>query len=93
MNKIASRFWSPGSWKWETKNGAKMLVSPTDIVLEARASKYKPPSIYVKPKDARAIELVPEMIEVLKTAEMIMRVNNVLVGANRIRELLTKIQG
>lgn len=85
---------SPKPWKWVVEGGSRKLVSPEGTVLEARISRFKPPSVYVRrPTDARAIELVPEMVERLRTAEIALRAAGILVGADRIKELLALIQG
>lgn len=85
---------SPGPWKWITTKGAKKLVAADGqtVILEARASRFKPPSVYVKGRvNCRAIEAAAEMIETLRMAEIAMRFNGQLGGAERIKELLAKI--
>lgn len=85
---------SPKPWKWQLEGGTRRLCSPDGVVLEARVSRYRPPTIvFRRPSDARAIELVPEMIERLRSAEIALRANGVEIGADRIKELLALIQG
>lgn len=81
-------------WKWVTEGGSRKLVSPDGVVLEARVSRFRPPTIVVKDSsDARAIELLPQIVERLRAAEIALRANGVLIGADRIKELLALIQG
>jgi hypothetical protein len=84
---------SPAPWKWDTSKGSRKLVGADgSIVLEARASRFKPPSIYVGADDALAIEAVPEMVALLISAEIALRLSNITVSADRIKDLLARIK-